>query len=149
MTCSLFFLRKNATDRTTSGQDLYLFGASIISADRVLHLFAQASCRLSEYYFQSRKHSVGRHNALSCRSKYSVGRRDTSYKCGSTLSRVRVLYSAGASIMSRVIMLYPIEASTLSPVRVLHPIAEALCRPTECNFPQKQASRRPSECYIQ
>ena len=129
-----FFLRKNATGRTTSGQDLYLFGASILSPVRVLFPMWQASCRPSEYSIQLRKYSVGRHNVLSCRSKYSVGRRDASSNCGSTLSRVRVLYSVGASIMSRVMMLYPIEANTLSADRVLHPIAETLCRPTECNL---------------
>ena len=108
--------------------------ASIVSAVRVLHPIAETLCRPSEYSIQSRKHSVGRHNVLSCRSKYSVARRDASSNRESILSRVRVLYSIGAYIMSRVIMLYPIEASTLSADRVLHPIAETLCRPTECYF---------------
>ena len=68
----------------------------------------QAFCRPSECYIQSRKHSVGRHDALCCRSKYSDGRYDALSNRGSTLSAITMLYSVEASILSRVVMLSPI-----------------------------------------
>ena len=76
--------------------------------------------RPSECYIQLRKYSVGRRDALSCRSKYFDGHHNAFSKCGNTLSAVTMLYSVEASILSRVVM--------------LSPIAEVLCRASECSI---------------
>ena len=62
------------------------------------------------FVFYVIKHSVERHDALCCRSKHSDGRQNAFYNSGSTLSPVRVLNPAEASILSPVMMRYPVEA---------------------------------------
>ena len=67
---------------------------STLSAVMMLYPFAEVLCRPSEYSIQSRKYSVGRQDALSCRSRYSVGRHNAYSNCENTLSAVRMLYSS-------------------------------------------------------
>ena len=55
-----------------------------------------AFCRPTEYLIQSRKYSVGRHDALCWRSKYSDVRQSTLSKCGNTLTAVMMLYPTEA-----------------------------------------------------
>ena len=123
------------------------FAASIMSRVRVLHPFAQASCRASEYSIRrskhpvarqstpsrSSKHSVARQSTPLCRSKHPVARQSTPSRrskhpvarqsttsaVASILSPVRVLHPAAASTLSRVRVLYPAAASILSRVRML------------------------------
>ena len=75
---------------------------------------------LLDLVFRS-KHHPARHDAISCRSKYSVGRQSVSANGGSILSAVTMLFPVEASTLSAVTMLFPAEASTLSAVTMLFP----------------------------
>ena len=130
----------------TADRVLYSASESILSAVRVLFLFAQASCRATEYSIQSRKHSVGRQSTLSSRSKHPDGRQSTlsgwSKHYGgrqSTLSGWSKHYDARQSALFERSKHCDGRQSALSncgsivtAVRVFLPIAQAFCRPSEC-----------------
>ena len=69
------------------------------------------------------------------RSKHSVGRQSTRSNCGSTLSAVVMLYSAGANTLTGDMMFYQ--------------FAEILCRPSRYSILQKKALCRASRCFLQ
>ena len=142
---------------------------------RILHhLCHRVLCRPSRYFMlqeqvlrrptecllQSRKHSVGRHDAFSHGSEYSVARQDAlsnrsmtnpgqewlfaerskhsvgrhnapSHKSKYSDGRQSTLSKCG-NILSAVTMLYASGANTLSAVGVLPQFAQTSCRPTEC-----------------
>ena len=128
-------------------------------ASRCFMLQKQALWRPSEYSIQSWKHSVGRHDALCRRSKYSVARQSTqSRRSKHSVARHDALSSRGmtypdqegsfferskhtdtrqstlsnrGSTLSAVTMLYAGEANTVTRVIVLYTFAETLCRPSE------------------
>ena len=118
-----------------------VFGLEFVTARK-------AGCIFGFFIYYVIEHSVARHDALCCRSKYSVGRQSTLSNRGNTLSAVTMLYDVEASTLSPVRVLNPAEVSTLMRVRVFSPIAETLCRPSRCSMLQEQVLCRATEYSI-
>ena len=79
------------------------FGLEFVTARKAGYIFGFFIIYVIEY-------SVGRHDALCYKSKYSDGRQNACYNRGNTLSADTMLSLTGASTLSPVRMLYPTEA---------------------------------------
>ena len=113
---------------------LFLVVFGILSADRVLYPFEQASCRPTEYSIRFEQASCRPSECYIRLSKHCVGRQSA--------------ISDGASIMSADRVLYPFEQASCRPSEYSIQLEQALCRPTEYSIRLEQALCRPSECYI-